>query len=162
MNIAFRPLTAADLPMLLDWLQRPHVKDWWDDGDDTLDKVRRRYTADRGEVKRFILLLAEDERALEPAGYFQYWLGEPFTVGIDQFLAESALLNRGIGTQAVRAFVELVNRDQAPDTVTVDPNPANRRAIRCYEKAGFRPTGETVNDEGEPAYMMRLTPTAVP
>ncbi|SRR5216683_8416145 len=26
----FRPLTAADLPLVAQWLTRPHVAEWWD------------------------------------------------------------------------------------------------------------------------------------
>jgi hypothetical protein len=26
----FRPLTAADLPLVASWLTRPHVAEWWD------------------------------------------------------------------------------------------------------------------------------------
>ena len=27
----FRPMTAADLPLVLHWLQQPHVMQWWGD-----------------------------------------------------------------------------------------------------------------------------------
>lgn len=30
MNIAFKPLTKSDFPLLLKWLEAPHVKAWWD------------------------------------------------------------------------------------------------------------------------------------
>jgi len=39
--LSFRPLLPADFPLLLAWLSRPHVKEWWDDGEDTLEKVAR-------------------------------------------------------------------------------------------------------------------------
>jgi hypothetical protein len=31
--LSFRPLAADDLPSLLEWLSKEHVKEWWDDGD---------------------------------------------------------------------------------------------------------------------------------
>ncbi len=52
---SFRPLTDADHPLLRDWLQRPHVKEWWDDGDNTLAKVAQHYSRDPGRTKRFFL-----------------------------------------------------------------------------------------------------------
>jgi len=27
----FRPMTAADLPLVLHWLKQPHVVEWWGD-----------------------------------------------------------------------------------------------------------------------------------
>lgn len=55
--LSFRPLIEADYPTLLEWLQRPHIKKWWDDGDDTLEKVVEHYAAE-DDTKRFILLLS--------------------------------------------------------------------------------------------------------
>lgn len=37
--LRFRRLTEADLPMLHEWLNRPHVAEWWD-GPLTLDEVQ--------------------------------------------------------------------------------------------------------------------------
>ena len=44
-EIFFRVIKAEDYPQILVWLQRPHVKRWWDDGDDTLEKVVFKYFA---------------------------------------------------------------------------------------------------------------------
>ena len=33
LTITFRPLCEADLPMLHDWIHRPHVAQWWGGGD---------------------------------------------------------------------------------------------------------------------------------
>jgi RimJ/RimL family protein N-acetyltransferase len=129
--IRFRPLAEADLPMLLDWLQRPHVKEWWDDGDDTLEKVVAHYGA-RDGTKRFVA-----ERAGAPIGYFQYYRKGAGEIGCDQFLADPEHLSRGIGSECLSAFVNLIAAAGAPLTVLVDPHPANVRAIRCYEKCGF-------------------------
>jgi aminoglycoside 6'-N-acetyltransferase len=30
MNIAFTPLSTSYFPLLLKWLETPHVKAWWD------------------------------------------------------------------------------------------------------------------------------------
>jgi RimJ/RimL family protein N-acetyltransferase len=39
MKITLRRLSDTDFPLLLAWLAKSHVKQWWDDGDDTLEKV---------------------------------------------------------------------------------------------------------------------------
>ena len=35
----FRPMSADDLPLLRDWLARPHVAEWWRDADEQFELV---------------------------------------------------------------------------------------------------------------------------
>ncbi|MPZ10109.1 MAG: GNAT family N-acetyltransferase [Kiloniellaceae bacterium] len=132
MTIHFRPLGNDDLAMLLEWLQRPHVKEWWDDGDDTLEKVAAHYADVTDRTRRFILELDG-----EAAGYFQYYRIDTTWIGTDQFLACPNDLSKGLGTGCLLAFIDMIAVAEAPPCVAVDPHPANRRAIRCYEKCGF-------------------------
>jgi len=53
----------------------------------------------------------------------------------------------------VTAFVRKLFEDPSVTRVQTDPNPVNGRAIRCYEKAGFRIVGEIVTPDG-PALLM--------
>ncbi len=48
----------------------------------------------------------------------------------------------------VRAFVEKLFEDPTTTRVQTDPSPTNPRAIRCYEKAGFRRVGEVDTPDG--------------
>ncbi len=130
--IRFRPISSSDLGLLLEWLQRPHVKEWWDDGDDTIDKVAAHYLSEPEITKRFIL-----EIDGKGAGYFQYHCYSPRHIGVDQFLANETQLSMGVGTQCLLEFLHMILATEAPSIVSVDPHPANRRAIRCYEKCGF-------------------------
>ena len=100
-----------------------------------------------------------------PIGYIQsyvamgagdgWWPDErdPGARGIDQFLADPGRLGRGLGTAMVRAFVSELFADPEVTRVQTDPAPANARAIRCYEKAGFRRVGEVTTPDG-PALLM--------
>ena len=154
---SFRSLREKDFPVLLEWLSRPHVKEWWDDGDDTLEKVAAHYSADPDETRRFLLFRQthEVQTAVVPVGYFQYYMQPRGVVGIDQFLAERTLLNQGIGTLVIRQFIELIKARENPRCIIVDPELRNRRAIRCYEKMGFRYVGIIKRAEGT-LCMMRL------
>lgn len=155
-QLRFRPMTPDDYPLLLDWLQRPHVKEWWDDGDDTLAKVAAHYSDP--DAERFILLYRDPARPAEgrPIGYFQSYQEDEGVVGIDQFIGDADLLNRGLGTAAVRAFLQLVIARQNPRRIILDPEPENARAIRCYEKAGFRHYETVLTEDGKRAYMMKI------
>lgn len=154
---SFRPIEEADFQILYEWLQLPHIKEWWDDGDDTLEKVREHYTRDPNETKRFILLYNNDgQELLMPFGYFQYYFQSEGIIGIDQFLADSKVLNCGIGTQATSAFIDMIIKLHSPSAIIIDPEPENKRAIRCYEKVGFQFYKTNIDENGKSAYMMRI------
>ena len=136
--------------MLFNWLQQPHVKEWWDDGDDTIEKVRLHYSQEAEIVTRYILL-----KDNQPIGYFQSYKEPDNVIGIDQFIGEVSLINKGLGTKAVRNFINLVEEANRPEAIIVDPEPENHRAIRCYEKAGFRYQKLVVGEDGKRAHLMR-------
>lgn len=76
-----------------------------------------------------------------------------FAASISSWPTEDQL-GRGLGTAMVRAFVEMLFRDPSVTRVQTDPAPGNARAIRCYEKAGFRVTGEVETPDGRAVLMV--------
>lgn len=136
-TLHFRHLVADDYPLLLQWLSLPHVKEWWDDGDDTLEKVARHFTSDPDTVYRFILEQQLPEQAPIPLGYFQYYLEADGSIGIDQFIGNPDFVGKGYGSRALKQFCELIQSQHTVSRLIIDPHPNNKRAIRCYEKAGF-------------------------
>jgi aminoglycoside 6'-N-acetyltransferase len=153
--LSFRALSATDFPLMLAWLSSDHVKQWWDDGDDTLEKVALHYGAEEPDVARFILIKSTEAEE-RPIGYFQYYIVSQETIGIDQFIGEADHINQGIGTTAIRLFLERIVMRHKPQQVIIDPHPENQRAIRCYEKVGFVYYAIEKKESGESAYMMRL------
>lgn len=71
------------------------------------------------------------------------WGSHPFahlpagSRGIDQYIGDPAMVGRGHGSAFVRRHVERLFKDGAA-AVGTDPRPDNGRAIRAYQKAGFR------------------------
>ena len=144
----FKPLREQDLPLLLEWLDRPHVAEWWS-GQGSLNELRADYL--ESDVRPFLAYL--DGNAV---AYVQSYPAEEHgVVGIDQFLAHAHQLSCGLGTLLVKQFVEFLFRDPMVRAIEVDPAPANGRAIRCYEKAGFRFVARVVGPDG-PAHLMRI------
>jgi len=166
-SIVIRRMTEDDVPMLHAWLHRPHVAEWWgrDDEHLSLDEVRAKYLQRVMAVDRVTPYIATLEG--QPIGYAQsyvalgcgegWWTDEtdPGVRGIDQFLSEASMLGQGIGTRMVTALVELLFRDPAITKVQADPDPTNRRAIRCYEKAGFKAIRTIVTPDGAALYMLQ-------
>jgi len=161
--VSFRPLTPTDLPLLHEWLARPHVAEWWGTPV-SLAEIEQEYRPMVGGKSTTRPYVALGDGA--PIGYIQsyvamgsgdgWWPNEqdPGVRGIDQFLADSDQLGRGVGTTMVRAFVQHLFTDPTVTRIQTDPSPRNRRAIRCYEKAGFHAVGEVDTPDGRALLMV--------
>jgi aminoglycoside 6'-N-acetyltransferase len=135
----FRPMTAADLPLIRRWLGEADVRQWWGDPVEQFALVSG--DLDEPDMDQFIVLADG-----KPFGYLQCYrltawntgLGpQPEgTRGIDQFIGESDMIGRGRGSAFIRQFADAQLRQGLPRIVT-DPDPLNARAVRAYEKAGF-------------------------
>ncbi|MHA7775178.1 GNAT family N-acetyltransferase [Roseibium sp. M-1] len=146
--ITFRPVSENDLPMLLDWMQRPHWREWWGDPQEEVGYVRDMIEG-RDTTKPFIFQM--DGRDM---GYIQVWfVGDqqhtefardyPWlnelpsdAVGVDLSIAAPEDLSRGLGTQVLQAFIRTL-RQEGHQRIVIDPDPENLRAVKAYRKAGF-------------------------
>jgi aminoglycoside 6'-N-acetyltransferase len=154
---AFRAMTSADLPLIRRWLAEAHVREWWGD-------PHEQYALVSGDL---------DEPAMDQ--YIVSIDGEPFaylqcyditawhsgfgpqpegTRGIDLFIGEPGMIARGHGAAFIRRFVDDRLMQGAPRIVT-DPDPANQRAIRAYEKAGFQRDRTVDTPDGVSLLMVR-------
>ena len=167
MTITFKPLQETDLDLLCQWLDQPHVKEWWSDGL-THEEIKEKYRQRIGGtiVVPFVAYLDD-----KPIGFIQYYhaskVGDGWwqdevdgTVGIDQFIGEADYINRGYGTQMICAFNKMLFENNAINKIITDVDPKNKRAIRCYEKAGFTFVKELMTPDGL-AYLMQLTTTKI-
>ena len=153
----FRAVTEADLPMLAAWLAEPHVQEWWDDGPDaSLAEIRE--AMDSVETEPLIVELGG-----RPIAYVQSYdphledghpyRDQPFgTLGIDISIGPPEFVGKGHGSAIVRQFTDMLFEEGCP-RVVIDPHPDNLRAIRAYEKAGFRAFDRRTSTYG-PALMM--------
>ncbi len=136
----FHPMTAVHLPTIRRWLSAPHVAQWWGDADTQFGLI----SEDLGHPAMDQFVVARDERPFaylqcyDPAAWPEGGLGvQPRGArGIDQFIGEPDMIARGHGSTFIRAFVDGLLAVGTPRVVT-DPDPANARAIRAYEKAGL-------------------------
>ena len=154
---AFRPMTSADLPLIRQWLGHPHVREWWGDPDEQyalvsgdLDEpamdqfVVSTNGADFGYIQCYDLTAWNSGFGTHPRG----------TRGIDLFIGEPGMIERGHGSALIRAFADERLAQGAPRMVT-DPDPANHRAVRAYEKAGFEKVHMVDTPDGPALLMVR-------
>ena len=147
-RIDFLPVQAEHYPLLEQWLKSPHMREWWGDPDEELGFIRDMVEG-RDTTRPFLITVNGTS-----VGYIQYWfvgdhqneqwtkdhpwLAElpPETVGVDLSIGDPERLSQGVGSAALTAFVALLRR-HGHETIIIDPDPANARAVRAYEKAGF-------------------------
>lgn len=154
-DIQFRKLASEDLPLLHQWFQVPHVKQWYARGETySIQMIEEKYMpriVDSQSIPNFIIY--SDSR---PIGYIQlYHLTHSFPegvcqehplfqeympgelAGIDMFIADESCLGTGIASMALGEFIKQYVEGQFK-AVVVDPGRSNTRAIRFYEKNGFQ------------------------
>jgi aminoglycoside 6'-N-acetyltransferase len=158
-DYVFHPMTSADLPLVRRWLALPHVVEWWGDPDEQYALVSG--DLDEPAMDQYIVSMAG-----HPFGYLQcydltawnsgFGTHPKGTRGIDLFIGEPDMIERGHGSALVQAFADDRLENGAPRIVT-DPDPANHRAIRAYEKAGFE-RGRMVDTPDGPALLMVRNP----
>ena len=153
MTITFETLHESDFPLLLKWLEAPHVKAWWDQGVTyTLESVKEKYSS---YIKGYKLINGAQKPIQgfiihnnhNPVGYIQIYnaydfprskslLGLPENLGaFDIFIGEAAALQQGLGSKAISQFLNTHGSQYSH--IFADPDASNTRAIKCYAKAGF-------------------------
>jgi aminoglycoside 6'-N-acetyltransferase len=137
----FRRMTVADLPLLRGWLETEAWRLWWGEPETELENL----AADLHEPAMRLWIVSQDGL---PFAFMQdyaihAWDDHPYrdlppgTFGVDQSIGVPAMIGRGHGSAFIRQHVARLFAEGAAFVAT-DPDPDNARAIRAYEKAGFR------------------------
>ena len=150
-------MTADDLPLIRRWLETSHVAQWWHDPTEQFELV----SGDLHHPEMAQFIVTSDSRSF---AYLQcYRLSDwntgfgpqpDGTRGLDQFIGEADMLGHGHGSAFIRAFTERLLAGGTP-RVVIDPDPANARAIRAYEKAGFLRDRIVETPDGPALLMLR-------
>jgi aminoglycoside 6'-N-acetyltransferase len=137
-SLVVRPGRPGEEHLLAATLAEPSVAAWWGAPMAPAEVGRCLWeTAPPEEV----LLVVEAGGAV--AGGIQYWEeADPMYrhAGIDVFLGAAAQ-GRGAGTGAVRLLAGWLFAGRGHHRVVIDPAASNDRAIRAYERVGFRRVG---------------------
>ncbi len=168
MRVAFRPLSASDLPLVHDWLRRGHVRRWWTDRE-TYDEVVQHYlpAIEGSEPTDLYLILSDNQsvgfiqtyRVSDYPEYRDLVAVEDGVAGVDLFIGEQELTGRGFGSEALDRFVrDVVLSGPGIHACIADPDAENHASLRAFEKAGFHAVREFVDphDRNRLHILMRI------
>ena len=152
--------TMEDYTAMRSWFLEPELKQWvWCDEKDEIDVPLERIIEKYGsrvksltDVFPYFIL-----RDGESIGFIQYYIHDAETIGLDMWIGTMQERSRGYGSEALRQMVELIH-EKHPQVkeLFIDPEVDNIRAIKCYQKAGFQPVEEIVDDEGDKCLLMKI------
>lgn len=146
-KLVVRRLEETDAELLVKWLSDPKVLAYYEGRDrpHDLEMVKKHFLDEDKSITRCIIqydgqdigyiqyyCITDEER--EQYGYNDF-LGPIF--GMDQFIGESSMWNRGIGTELITSMVYYLKSHEDAEKIVMDPQAWNERALRVYEKAGF-------------------------
>ena len=143
--LTLRPATIEDAPLLRRWDDEPHVREATGNGDwqweTELGKThpwREPLIAELDGVPIGFLEI------VDPAGDVEhYWGDVPANLrAIDIWIGERDYLGRGYGTRMMHWAIDRCFADPAVEAILIDPLASNARAIRFYQRLGFRPVEE--------------------
>lgn len=162
-------MAEADLPLLHEWLERPHIRRWWGEKTRTFEQVVEHYLPSiegHDPTDHYVVLL--DKR---PVGMVQTYLVSDYpehaelmgvsdsaTAGVDILIGEEELIGQGLGTQMLCRFVsEVVFARSTTESCIADPDVLNVASVRAFEKAGFRVVREFLDpSDGQTRALVRL------
>jgi aminoglycoside 6'-N-acetyltransferase len=136
-EIVLRPIEGRDLDALAAIVMAPGLREWWG-------------FVESEETMRHDLMSEDEDSgafAIEVDGEIAGWLGvweedEPdLRFGGADIMLAAKYHGRGIGPRALRMAIDWLIEARGHHRVTIDPAADNARAIRAYEKVGFRPVG---------------------
>ncbi|MEI7925782.1 MAG: GNAT family N-acetyltransferase [Chloroflexota bacterium] len=138
-DVSLRPLSEADLPALMRWLNEPEVRQFWGTPEGTIEELREEYIEpDVYPAWGFVIELAG-----RGIGLIQYSHRYPdpdyyWDAGIDILIGEPDARGHGAGIEAIRVLLRYLFEVKRLHRVTIDPEVTNPRAVHVYERAGFR------------------------
>lgn len=135
-RLLLRSPDVSDLDRLVAILREPEVCRWWPNFD--REKVQHELLEPDDDLVVFTI---EHDAAIVGAIQYSEERDPMYRhAGIDLFLS-ARVHGQGLGPEAITALVRHLFEERSHHRIVIDPAADNIRAIRAYEKAGFRHVG---------------------
>lgn len=139
--------SPQDYELLARWLTDERVLAFYEGRDRpfTLQMVKEKFASRVLAGEGIVACIME--YVCRPIGYLQFYPADPAeyefegrgkVFALDLFIGEPDEWNRGFGTRFLQLLLGYLFEQHGADWVILDPHIDNVRAIRAYEKSGFR------------------------
>jgi aminoglycoside 6'-N-acetyltransferase len=160
----FSPLRAADLPILFEWLNRPHMRAYYQKTPTSLSEVTAKFLPRiQGEFPTYDHVVSY---GINPLGKLQCYkntdhpdyareVGLHEGISVDLFIGEATMLGRGLGRRMLRQYVTEVAFPLYPDESKcfICHELTNLPVRACSRAAGFQAVRE-VMEGGVPSELL--------
>ena len=156
-NITFRKLedNSNDYKLLHKWCQNEFVYEWFEQRILSYDEIVNKYKNKLEEGKQELLIIKCDNKDI---GLVQIYAYDEDTYEYDLFIGEEKYLDKGIGTIIVNKVNNCIHDKYRVSSIILRPFKRNIRAIKCYEKCGFKNINEYLGKDtlGNPEIIVVL------
>jgi RimJ/RimL family protein N-acetyltransferase len=152
MHFLFKPLSLKDLPRLESWFQGEHIKPWYNGAELSRHALWVKYLPriqGTEPIDCYMIMYGNVK-----IGFIQYYAAQDFlsydmntclpenlrgksVASLDFFLGSGPFLSKGYSSVIVKMFLHQFIFPRF-EVCFIDPDPQNIRAIKCYQKVGFK------------------------
>ncbi|MEZ4729986.1 MAG: GNAT family N-acetyltransferase [Caldilineaceae bacterium] len=166
-GFVIRKVKPADLDQLAAWIHRDSALDFFDRRD-TREALKNYFD---GRDREICCIVEYGGRAI---GYVEFYPSrlrayvygdspDERPWGIDVFLGSPADRNQGLGSRMIKVVAMHLFQERRATRIVIDPEASNERAIRCYEKVGFKkskfiPASVTAEGAFNDTWLMEMSP----
>jgi len=140
-NVRLRPITEANLPNYVRWFNDPEVMDFLMREPGMTLEQEREWFARMSSPENRDLSLAIEAQGRHIGGTGLHIHEDGFSANFGIHIGEKSFWGKGCGTAATREMLRIGFEERGLDRIQLEAWADNARAIRCYEKSGFRYEG---------------------
>ncbi len=140
-KVSLRPMKPQEVKLIYKWANNPDVIPYWYKKRMSLKQIKEdwkpHYFSDKiPQWGRCFAIQVEGK----PLGMINYNKIDKLNkkVEIDIIIGEKKNWNKGYGTDAVKTLINYLFKEFKLNEIWIAPHTTNPRAIRAYEKAGFK------------------------
>ena len=134
-RVVLRPLEESDRSRLVEILQEPEVARWF--GTASAEESADEFLSDPETTG---LAIDVEGAVVGAIGFYEEATPDYRHAGMDLFVA-TASQDQGIGTESLRLVARYLLEERGHHRLIIDPAASNERAIRVYERIGFKRVG---------------------
>ena len=148
MNIVLKEINDnnIDYKQIYEWCKNKFVYEWFEQRILSLDEITNKYKNKLNNGKQLLFIIKVNNKDIGLIQIYKYENDINISelkkykkiYEYDLFIGEDEYLSKGIGREVVNKINELIYSKYKADAIVLRPFTRNVRAVKCYEKCGFK------------------------